>query len=58
MRRTHLRGHHNILKRLLIHLGGFDLGLLMRTVIGVGTPRGWRGVLPACVTLIVPLWTT
>jgi hypothetical protein len=25
MRRTHLRGHTNILKRLLIHAGGFNL---------------------------------
>ena len=30
MRRTHLRGHQNILKRLLIHAGGFNLGLLDR----------------------------
>ena len=30
MRRTHLRGHDNILKRLLIHAGGFNLGLVMR----------------------------
>ena len=40
MRRTHLRGHPNILKRLLVHTGAFNLGLLMRTLIGVGTPRG------------------
>src|ERR1700719_5409835 len=40
MRRTHLRGHSNILKRLLIHAGGFNLGLVMRHVIGRGTPRG------------------
>ena len=40
MRRTHLRGHTNILKRLLIHVGGFNLGLVMRHLIGVGTPRG------------------
>ena len=25
MRRVHLRGHTNILKRLLIHIGGFNL---------------------------------
>jgi transposase len=43
MRRTHLRGHQNILKRLLIHAGGFNLGLLLRTLIGVGTPRGLQG---------------
>jgi transposase len=40
MRRTHLRGHTNILKRLLIHAGGFNLGLVMRHLIGCGTPRG------------------
>src|SRR5213594_4503233 len=43
LRRTHLRGHQNILKRLLVHAGAFNLGLLMRTVIGVGTPRGLQG---------------
>jgi transposase len=30
MRRTHLRGHPNILKRLLIHVAGFNLGLVLR----------------------------
>jgi transposase len=40
MRRTHLRGHSNILKRLLIHAGAFNLGLVMRQLIGIGTPRG------------------
>ena len=47
MRRTHLRGHANILKRLFVHVGGFNLGLLMRTLIGVGTPRGLQGRLGA-----------
>jgi transposase len=39
MRRTHLRGHRNILKRLLIHNGTFNLALLMRRLTGAGTPR-------------------
>lgn len=39
MRRTHLRRHENILKRLLIHVAGFNLGLLMRTLFGAGTPK-------------------
>jgi transposase len=43
MRRTHLRGHANILKRLLVHAGAFNLGLLMRTAFGRGTPRGLQG---------------
>ena len=47
MRRTHLRGHTNILKRVLIHAGGFNLGLVMRHLIGIGTPRGLQGRLAA-----------
>ena len=43
MRRVHLRGHANILKRLLIHVAGLNLGLLMRALIGVGTPRSLQG---------------
>ena len=43
MRRTHLRGHQNILKRLLIHVGAFNLSLILRREIGVGTPRGLQG---------------
>src|SRR6202022_450131 len=43
MRRTHLRGHTNILKRILIHASGFNLGLIMRQLIGLGTPRGLQG---------------
>ncbi len=39
MRRTHLRGHPNIMKRLLIHVGGFNLGLAMRSLFGIGKPR-------------------
>lgn len=47
MRRLYLRGHTNIRKRLLIHAGGFNLGLLLRQLIGVGTPRGLQGRLTA-----------
>ena len=43
MRRVYLRGHPNILKRLLVYVAGFNLGLLLRQVIGVGTPRGLQG---------------
>ena len=44
MRRTHLRGHPNIKKRLLVHVGGFNLGLVMRKLMGRGTPRGFQGL--------------
>jgi transposase len=40
MRRVHLRGHGNIIKRLLIHASSLNLGLLMRKLYGIGTPRG------------------
>ena len=43
LRRVHLRGHPNILKRLIVHAGAFNLGLLMRYAIGRGTPRGLQG---------------
>ena len=49
MRRTHLRFRYNIVKRMLIHVAGFNLGLLMRNVFGVGTPRGLQGRLAALI---------
>src|SRR5512136_2197712 len=39
MRRAWLRGHENIAKRYLIHVAGFNLGVLMRALVGCGTPR-------------------
>jgi len=42
MRRTHLRGHENILKRQLVHVGAFNLSLILRKVLGAGTPRQWK----------------
>jgi transposase len=42
MRKTYLRGHQNILKRLLIHVGAFNLSLIFRTLLGSGTPRELR----------------
>src|SRR5215218_9519889 len=53
MRRVYLRGHTNIRKRVLIHAGGFNLGLLMRHLIGVGTPRGLQGRLVAAMAALL-----
>ena len=55
MRRTHLRGHTNILKRLLIHAGAFNLGLVMRHLIGIGTPRGLQGRIAAVIATLFVL---
>lgn len=52
MRRTHLRFHDNIIKRLLIHAGAFNLSLIMRKVAGRGTPRGFQGRISALLLLL------
>ena len=61
MRRVHLRGHPNILKRVLVHVCGFNLGLLMRQLTGVGTPRSLQGraaaVFGALIAGLSYLWT-
>jgi transposase len=51
MRRTHLIGHKNILKRLIVHTAGFNLALIMRTRFGVGKPRRLQGQRKAARTL-------
>ena len=56
MRRTHLRRHDNILKRLLIHASAFNLGLVMRRLIGVGTPRGLQGRVATAIGAVIALW--
>jgi len=52
MRRTHLRGRTNILKRLLIHVGALNLGIVMRAAFGFGTPRALQGRIPALVAAL------
>ena len=47
MRRTWLKGREKVAKRYLIHVAGFNLGLIMRKLTGFGTPRGWAGALRA-----------
>jgi transposase len=44
MRRVHLRGRNNILKRLLVHGAGFNLSLILRKTMGVGKPRRLQGL--------------
>lgn len=54
LRRVYLRGHENILKRVLVHAGALNLGLLMRTLFGVGTPRSLQGRVAA---FLLALWS-
>jgi transposase len=39
MRRAWLRGRENLQKRYLVHVAGHNLGLVMRLLVGAGTPR-------------------
>jgi transposase len=54
MRRVYLRGHQNILKRILLHAAALNLGLLMRTLFGVGTPRSLQG---RAAALFIVVWS-
>lgn len=63
MRRTHLRHHENIAKRILVHIAGYNLGLLMRKCFGVGKPRCLQGrdgrlaaLIAALIALIDRIW--
>jgi transposase len=57
MRRTHLRHHENISKRLLIHVGGFNLGLVMRRLIGFGKPRRLQGLCASIFGWTLSAWS-
>lgn len=56
VRRTHLRHRGNIQKRLLVHVAGFNLGILMRVLFGTGTPRELAGLRSALRRLVVRIW--
>lgn len=58
-RRLRLRGRANARKRYLIQVAGANLGLLMRTQFGAGTPRGWaaRGRRAAAAVLALLIAT-
>ena len=49
MRRSFLRGIENVEKRYIIHIAGFNLGVLLRALFGFGTPKG---LADACAELI------
>jgi transposase len=57
LRRCHLRGRDNILKRQLVHVGAFNLSLILRQLLGAGTPRELRNPSGQLVlSLLLLLW--
>jgi transposase len=54
MRRTWLRGRENIHKRYLLTVAAFNLSILMRKLIGAGTPKG-AAEIPSGVLLGIQL---
>ena len=56
LRRVHLKGRENILKRLLIHAAGFNLALVMRKMFGVGKPRRLQGLGGRIFELCAKIW--
>jgi transposase len=52
MRRAWLRGRENVHKRYLVHVAGYNLGVLMRALFGAGTPREAAGAWNAFVFVI------
>ena len=53
MRRAWLRGRENLHKRYLIHVAGYNLGLIMRLLTGAGTPREFRAKVFACLAAAI-----
>lgn len=52
MRRAHLRGHENIKKRYVVQSAACNLGLVMRSIVGAGTPKGLAARAQAAVGAI------
>jgi transposase len=57
MRRLHLRGRENVLKRQLIHVGAFNLSLILRRTLGSGTPRELHNRKVELIFAILRLYT-
>jgi transposase len=58
MRRVHLRGRENILKRLLVHGAAFNLSLILRKALGAGKPRQFQSVCQLLFAAIGNVWET
>ena len=53
LRRMHVRGKQNVQKRLLLQAAACNLALLLRKVIGAGTPRALQDVVRALLFVLM-----
>jgi transposase len=56
MRRVHLRGRENILKRLLVQGAAFNLSLILRKDLGAGKPREFQNLCASLLSAIRDVW--
>lgn len=56
LRRLHVRGQANVTKRVVVHAGACNLGLVMRTRFGIGTPRSLQGLAVLISARFATLW--
>lgn len=55
-RRVRLRGRANIKKRYLVHVAGFNLSLVLRKLLGFGTPRAFASARKGLFAALLLLW--
>src|SRR5206468_962120 len=55
MRRLHLRGRDNVVKRVLVHAAAFNLGLVMRLKYGLPKPRSLSNKAAAAAAAVCAL---
>jgi transposase len=56
-RRMWLRGRVNVTKRYLVQVAAFNLGVVMRSLFGVGKPRVLQGAAGTAFALVLWPWT-
>ena len=56
MRRIWVRGHDNVLKRVLLQAAACNIGLLLRRQSGVGTPRSLQGRAVSVIFGLITRW--
>ncbi|MDI1484337.1 transposase [Polyangium sp. y55x31] len=56
MRRVRVRGRENVRKRYLAHVAALNLGLVLRQILGSGTPRGLAAARKGFALAILVIW--